>query len=92
MKYTLPENVIHKLASNPKMYVCMKKRPKNMRDNFNDSLGKAIIIILKHLHYWIKGQMEMGMFTLNRTMKEYIKVSVHIIGTTTTNAKKSASE
>ena len=67
------------------LLVCMKKRPKNMRDNFNDSLGKAIIIILKRLHYWIKGQMEMGKFTLNRTMKEYIKVFIHIIGTTTTN-------
>ena len=30
----------------------------------------------------------MGIFTQNRTMKEYIKVSVQIIGTTTTNAKK----
>ena len=54
-----------------------------MSDNFNDSLGKAVIIILKHPHYWIKRQMEMGIFTLNRTMKEYIKVSIHIIGTTT---------
>ena len=61
-----------------------------MSDNFNDSLGKAIIIMLKHLHYWIKRQMEMGIFTLNRTMKEYIKVCIHIIGTTTTNVKKSA--
>ena len=59
-----------------------------MRYNFNDSFGKVILIILKHSHYLLKGHMEMGIFTQNRTMKEYIKVSVQIIGTTTTNAKK----